>query len=279
MTGNITNVQDIWIDVNTVAKLRGVTKRAVRLAIRQGRYISKTNNIRGGKSYRILLSSLEPEMQNKYLSEYYNSLIITETSEPFTVIDNNKELKQDKIINEKQKQIALARLDIVRIWQDFRKNQKNKSEGNKKFLELYNTGEFYKEIYTVLGNVAIGSLCRWNQLLGGTDDWSLLVSDYKYKNAGEYRTSLTQDEINIFMKLVLSPNRFSIGKSISLTKYILYKRGIEILPKEVTFRRYAENFKKYNYDKWILAREGEKALKDKVEPFIVRDATLVGFLD
>lgn len=28
-------------------------------------------------------------------------------------------------------------------------------------------------------------------------------------------------------------------------------------------------------DKWILAREGMKALKDKVEPYIVRDASVL----
>jgi len=77
MTDNkIINVQDIWLDVDAVATLKGITKRAIRLSIRQGKYISKTNNIRGGKSYRILLSSLEPEIQNKYLNEYYNSLVI-----------------------------------------------------------------------------------------------------------------------------------------------------------------------------------------------------------
>lgn len=29
------------------------------------------------------------------------------------------------------------------------------------------------------------------------------------------------------------------------------------------------------YDKWILARDGEKALSDKVEPYIKRDASLL----
>lgn len=53
------------------------------------------------------------------------------------------------------------------------------------------------------------------------------------------------------------------------------ERGYEILPKDVTFRRYAEWFRDANYDKWILAREGQKALKDKVEPYIVRNASLL----
>lgn len=34
-------------------------------------------------------------------------------------------------------------------------------------------------------------------------------------------------------------------------------------------------FKNNNYDQWVLARDGEKALSDKVEPYIKRDASLL----
>jgi len=43
----------------------------------------------------------------------------------------------------------------------------------------------------------------------------------------------------------------------------------------MTFRRYAKWFKDNNYDKWVLVRDGEKALADKVEPYIKRDASLL----
>ena len=77
------------------------------------------------------------------------------------------------------------------------------------------------------------------------------------------------------MKLLLSQNKLSIGKAISLTRHILKTRGIEITAKEPTYRRFAEHFKKHNYDKWIFAREGAKGLKDKAEPYIVRDASVL----
>ena len=75
----------------------------------------------------------------------------------------------------------------------------------------------------------------------------------------------------VFLTYLLHPNKFSIGKSISLTKHILEKRGYEDIPCNLTFRRFAEHFKKQNYSKWILMREGEKAYHDKVEPYIERD--------
>jgi putative transposase len=55
----------------------------------------------------------------------------------------------------------------------------------------------------------------------------------------------------------------------------LEEKGFENIPKEVTFRRYAKWYKSANYDKWVLAREGAKALKDKVEPYIVRDISVL----
>ena len=60
------NNNDIWIDVETLAKLRNITRRAVRLALNQNKYEYKVENIRGGKTYKIKLSTLEEELQLKY---------------------------------------------------------------------------------------------------------------------------------------------------------------------------------------------------------------------
>ena len=91
----------------------------------------------------------------------------------------------------------------------------------------------------------------------------------------EYRTCLTDEEIKIFMGLLLHPNRICIGKAIALTKYKLKEQGQSFIPADITFRRYAKCFKDNNYNKWVLARDGEKALSDKVEPYIKRDASLL----
>ena len=63
---------------------------------------------------------------------------------------------------------------------------------------------------------------------------------------------------NIFIKFLMHPNKFSVGKAIKLTRHILEKQGIEHIPSSQTFRRFAEHYKKNNYAQWILFREGEK---------------------
>ena len=178
-----------------------------------------------------------------------------------------------KYTPEKAKQNALAKLDLIRKWQEFRRKAVNKLQADYDFVKLHNSSSSY--LFTVLGKISRGSLHRWKASLDGTEDYTRLIPNYKYVSVNEYRTCLTDEEIKIFMGLLLHPNRLCIGKAIALTKYKLKEQGQSFIPADITFRRYAKWFKDNNYDKWVLARDGEKALSDKVEPYIKRDASLL----
>ena len=178
-----------------------------------------------------------------------------------------------KFTPEKSKQIALARLDLIHKWLEFRRKANNKLQADYDFVNLHNTSNSH--LFQVIGKISRGSLHRWHAMLGGTDDYQKLLPQYKYSGVNEYRTVLTDEEIKIFMGLLLHPNRISIGKATALTKYKLREQGQSFIPADITFRRYAMWFKNNNYDKWVLARDGEKALSDKVEPYIKRDASLL----
>ena len=178
-----------------------------------------------------------------------------------------------KYTPEKAKQNALAKLDLIRKWQEFRRKAVNKLQADYDFVKLHNTSNSH--LYKILGKISRGSLHRWKSMLDGTEDYTRLIPNYKYVSVNEYRTCLTDEEIKIFMGLLLHPNRICIGKAIALTKYKLKEQGQSFIPADITFRRYAKWFKDNNYDKWVLARDGEKALSDKVEPYIKRDASLL----
>ena len=174
---------------------------------------------------------------------------------------------------EKCKQIALARLDLIHKWLEFRKKSTNKLQSDYDFVKLHNTSNSH--LHEILGKISRGSLHRWFSMLNGTEDYTKLLPQYKYSSVDNYRTVLSDEEIKIFMGLLLHPNRLCIGKAIALTKYKLKEQGQSFIPADITFRRYAKWFKDNNYDKWVLARDGEKALSDKVEPYIKRDASLL----
>ena len=174
---------------------------------------------------------------------------------------------------EKSKKIALARLDLLNQWKEFRIKSDNKLQADYDFVNLHNTSNSH--LFEILGKISRGTLHRWKNILNGTEDYTKLIPQYRYAKVNEYRTCLTDEEIKIFMGLLLHPNRLCIGKAIALTKYKLQQQGQSYIPADITFRKYANWFKKNNYDKWILARDGEKALSDKVEPYIKRDASLL----
>jgi putative transposase len=265
---------NIWIDIKTVAEIKGITSRAIRLAFPKGKYVYRETKQQGGKSYEILLSSLDLRTQEIFKNTYYKEIIEAVNHEILLPIEKPVETESG-FIPETAKTIALARVDLILDWQKFRDKQKPKQKGDKVFLDLYNSGEYLKNVFEIIGKTSRGSLQRWHRTYLEHETWEVLVPQYKYTTFNEYRTILSEEEIGIFLKLLLHPNQFNIGKAIKLTTHILEKRGFENIPKPVTFRRYAEWFRRNNYDKWILLREGEKALRDKVEPFIQRDISRI----
>ncbi len=254
---------DEYININKIAELKGLkSTRSIRLAINQGKYIAREIEVRGGKSYEILYSSLEPEIQDRLDEEELKTTSIVPFENKVNFVSENARLT------------ALARVDIVTALYNIRKKYSTKKEADSVFLDLYNSGMYLPQIYKFVGSISIGTLHRWVKMFEnyGTDG---LLQKRKTNQQGEYNTILNEEMKQIFLKYLLHPNKFSIGKAINLTKHILEKRGYENIPCNLTFRRFAENFKKNNYSKWILFREGEKAYHDKIEPYIERDISKI----
>ena len=258
-----------YIDINKIAELKGLkSNRSLRLAIQKGKYIAREVKVFGGKSYEILYSSLEPEIQEKLQDE----LIKEATQSNCTaLVPLNSTTKYPTFISESAKLTALARVDIVKALQNMRTKYKTKKEADSVFLDLYNSGMYLPKIHKFIGSISIGTLHRWIWAYEDSEDYRVLLPNYKYTKQGEYNTILTQEMKDIFIKFLLHPNKFSVTKAIKLTQHILEKKGIESIPHVITFRRYAEHYKKNNYSRWILFREGEKAYHDKVEAYIERD--------
>ena len=249
-----------YITIKELAELKDVSTRAIRLS--RGKYITREITVKGGKSFEILLSSIEPELQEKYYSKIVPSYAGKQLPAPTNFH------KPDKA-----KIIALARLDLLNLWKNQRKNQQNKTQFDTDFLSAYNAQVLYPEIYAKLGKVSIGTLQRWKRVLGNSNNYEFLIPNYHYEDYS--RTCLTDYEKQIFMKLLLHPNKFSIGKAISLTQYILKSQGQEYIPAPPTFRRFANWYKTNYFDKWTLLRDGEKALKEDVIPHIKRDISKI----
>ena len=257
-----------YIDINEVARIKGLkTNRSIRLAIQKGKYIARKKQVFGGKSYEILYSSLESEVQEKLENEEINCTSIVPVQN-----------FQQTFISESAKLTALARVDIVKALENIRQKYPTKKEADSIFLELYNSSMLLPSVYRFIGGVSIGTLHRWVKAF---EDYgtNALLPQYKYTQQKEYNSKLTEEMKNIFLKYLLHPNQFNVGKAIKLTKHILEKRGYENIPCNLTFRRFADHYKKVNYSQWIMMREGEKAYHDKVEAYIERDISVLNVGD
>ena len=91
-----------------------------------------------------------------------------------------------KFTPEKYKQIALARLDLVHKWLEFRNKSKNKLQSDYDFVKLHNISNSH--LYEILGKISRGSLHRWLAMLNGTEDYTKLLPQYKYSSVNDYRS-------------------------------------------------------------------------------------------
>jgi len=252
---------ETYININKIAEVKGLkSTRSIRIAIQKGKYIAREIKVNGGTSYEVLYSSLEPEIQEKFEDEEIKSKSIA-----LMPLEN-----KSNFISENARLNALARVDIVTALSNIRKKYSTKKEADAVFLDLYNSGMYLSQIYKFVGSISIGTLHRWVKAYKdyGTNG---LLPQRKTSPQNEYNTILNNEMKQVFLKYLLHPNHFSIGKAINLTRHVLEKRDYENVPCNLTFRRFAEHFKKTNYSKWVLMREGEKAYHDKVEAYIERD--------
>ena len=260
-------MKDSYINIKEIAKAKSLkSTRSLRLEINkpESKYISREVKVNGGTSYEILFSSLEPELQQKLREAENKSTELVPLN-----------YKSETLVTDKAKLTRNHRMNIVKAALEKRKNYKTIKESDSDFLDLYNTGLFLPKAYNFLGSISIGTLRRWIQAYRKHENADCLIPKYKSTRQGEYSTILDSEMKNILLTLLLHPSQYKIGKAIKLTKGILEKRGYEYLPCDLTFKRYAENFKKNNYAEWILRREGMKAYHDKVEPYIERDISKI----
>lgn len=260
-------MNNIYINIKDVAEAKGLkSTRSLRLELNknESKYISREIKVNGGTSYEILFSSLEPELQDKLRkNEKKTTALVPLNYQP------------PQFVSDQSKMTANFRLNIVLALIKFRRKYSIKKQADSDFLDLYNSGLYLPKAYKFIGSISLGTLHRWLRKYEKHESAECLQPNYKYSKQGEYNSILNDEMKQILLTLLLHPSRYNYGKAIKLTKEILKKRGYEHLPCDLSFKRYAENFRKNNYAEWVLCREGMKAYHDKVEPYIERDISKI----
>lgn len=298
----------IYISLKQVAQISGKSLRTVQRYCFSGKYQYRMVNGNGGKQYEILVSSLEEEIQAKINT---NSLINTSKAvtcvspstislegsnahtqviliqEPSFSLLNKKELEtlttfglisnksnENYIIPEDAKKLALAKVDLIMLWQNFRDNAKSKAVADKKFIKLYNSKQYNKYLYAQLGKISIRTLSRWYKTyIEANNDWQALINNYSYGCESQLITDLADIEKYYLLKYMLHQNKFNLGKAYELITIELKVKGVQNMCSLSAYRRVWQ-YVVTNYAEMVaFARGGMKSALDTELPHITKDLT------
>lgn len=300
-----------YLTIKEVAEICGIQLRTLQRRCEKNRYITRTvPRTHGGIQKEILISSLEPELRAKVYEYIKNRDSETNTSvgsdsissqtieaedcptdnavyplmvsyikgtapAPVSFIDklvtHPTQSDSTKIcVPEKAKEIARARVDVLSIWQSYISGLGTR-KANLDFCRLFNEGKVDFKLQMILGNISKSSLYRWKKLYeeSGRDYYSL-IPNYNYGSEFKYATELNETEQKAILGIMLHPNKFDLGSAYSLIKYNFEQQG-KPMKSYGAYANFIRKFKQNHYDVWTLMREGEKALKDKVQHYNQRD--------
>jgi putative transposase len=275
------------VTLKEIAQKKGISKWAVikrkhKEGWRPCEYIPNPNG--GGKIELFALSDLPKDIQELFLPanstpdgdkpiEQASGTTLSWQGFSPAPATSSSEIKPVEA-PQRAKRIALARYELLRLWQEYREGHKwgSLEERDKEFLDGYNTGKLYPGIFEELGNVTIKSLYRWWNDLDGTDNWERLIPGYYFQKK---EISLSPVEQKIVINFLLDPRKFKPYTAIRYAKHRLKVMGYEDLASDITYKRYIDRWIKQNYDLYIFAREGDKAYEDKVGYYIRRDPSVL----
>ena len=167
-------------------------------------------------------------------------------------------------ISSQSLRIANLRFALIQAFnEEASKNHRPRKEIINSFLTRYHAGLLLPDIHSELKKIKRSTLYNWLQLYdqGGVD---ALVPQWR----GSQAEPIAPAEKQFLLTKLLDQNKPTIGDSINKCKFLL---GDESPSSPSKLRRFVNDFRRNNYDLWVLEREGEKALNDKCVPYAERE--------
>lgn len=179
-------------------------------------------------------------------------------------------------------QVGMARYRLVSEWRQFvGKSKSTKGRATKAFVLAINAGQMLTKEHEILGDVSDKTLYRWDKKLRDNAEDYRVLCDRRGKWSKGGKKGLGQLGLEfekVFLGCWLTPNKPSIALAYETMEGIFKKHG-EQVPSYRSVVRFARRFDEDHHDLVVLKREGEKALKDKVGPFIARNDKLLSVGD
>jgi|GEM_PF-651887 len=298
-----------FLDIKTISERTGCNIRTLRRYCKNNKVIHRNVKSAGcrGQKYEILISSLEPELQEKIhlhtnIPEGAFSDCITQPSVSFnlTAVPKSRGAEASacsafpstfsypntsfegafsgspfpqKVLPCSAKTLSYAKYNIVLAWENFRKDKPDKKEADKNFMLMYNSGILLPDAFKTAGKISLKSLYRWNKTLKDNEFKPFsLINNYSYKGELQLDSQLTDEEKQDFNALFFNDSKMNLGAVYKLLVFKYNREGKEI--KSIAcYRKYVNFIKKYHYDAYVFSREGNKAYNDKAGFYLHRDTS------
>ena len=176
-----------------------------------------------------------------------------------------------------QKEWAVLRFAVVAGYREFVAgvDRGELLARKEQFCRLYNERVlvFSEEVRVVVKSVSVSTLDRWERLMAEHQGDSFALAPGYGKRRGQQKVN--DDEGSLLVQCALVPGK-PIKMAIADFKRLLLVRGGVPSASDATYARFLDQFRRNHFDQWTFAREGDKALNDKVLPYLERDRGLVG---
>lgn len=178
-------------------------------------------------------------------------------------------------VPEKQKSNALAKADLLsaytRTMQTAPRGAKERIRDE--FMAAYNTGRLLPQVFTALGKVSWQTVETWKRTVKAKGDTFALAEKRGAWRRGQ--TKVSKEEEECLLACTLRQGDPPMSECLRAARGMMRARGIAAGMSDATYKRWLYEYRDKNYNVWVMARESEKALNDKVLMNLIRDWNLV----
>lgn len=253
-----------------IAKVLGKHETSVRRKSIKDAWPFHEQTIRGGKVKRFELKSLPQDIQLAIAIKEQKALI------PATVTDKPQSPKNAPTLNERERQEALHKADLLRLYTKALADAPwgKRISARTEFIAAYNSGISWPNLFKEIGPVSWKTLEAWSVKVKKNNNDCFHLVDLRGRHL-RGTCKLSSEQTDIFLRYILRPNKPLIAEAYRVATAIMKQKGIANTHSEATYRRFIDRWKSLHYDLWIWAREGAKAWNDKCASYIERDINLL----
>lgn len=294
-------VNEVFLTVREAVTLTGLTKVQVHRNRINGKYRSKIEKGNGGEQFLIALTSLPESAQRKWVETAELTVENWEfvlTLSPFSIMrfkerwtaqsqlpSEIKTLQERRAafinpdtLTTKEREYCQALASILRNYADHVETFERGSimDAKTSFVNRYNAGE-WPFLLSHFGKTSWRTLDRHRKTLKAANG-DIYALAPRYRKISDLniidRTTLNEEQQKVLLARVLSANRPSIQLAVEQANRDLANKGQQMMVYK-TALRFINEWKRERYNVWIMSREGEKSLNDKVLPYIQRNPAAI----